>query len=283
MMAVESGSLEAVQMLREWGAGLEVRTSNGTSALHRAYDVQQPGSGHEIVEFLVSEGVDVNAVNKKGETLSPLSIAVKNGRVDLIEYLIMQKAHIHTKDKYRDTPLHKAARHGHREAVGVLLNRGARVNEGNNKGETPLFETTDLLYGIQPKDDRDVAQILISRGANANAEAEGGVRILHWVAGFGSPDVVELLLDNGAELNVTDSEGRNALHFVTFIAGSRLPRFPNIKEQLEEKKLRVAKLLIAKGINVHAMTNQDESVRTLAEKRVDSGLRTFFPRFFLCL
>lgn len=40
------------------------------------------------------------------------------------------QAHVQSGDRYNVTPLHGAALNGHRECVRLLINAGAKVNEG---------------------------------------------------------------------------------------------------------------------------------------------------------
>ncbi len=72
-MAVASKSLEAVQILIEYGADLELRDSSGSSPLHLA--------SHEglcdIVTCMIRAGAAVDA--KNGTMCTPLIIAVTEG------------------------------------------------------------------------------------------------------------------------------------------------------------------------------------------------------------
>ena len=56
-------------------------------------------AGHqEIVEYLVSKGADMNAVNETG--LSCLHYASSKNRVDIAKYLVDSGCHLNLRDKY---------------------------------------------------------------------------------------------------------------------------------------------------------------------------------------
>ena len=76
------------------------------------------GGGHkDTVEFLASNGADINARDGVIETQStgvvplantrwtPLHIASSQGRIEVVEFLISQGAEVNTKDNDGETPL----------------------------------------------------------------------------------------------------------------------------------------------------------------------------------
>ena len=65
------------------------------------------------------------------------------------------------------TPLHHAAGHGHKEIAELLISKGADVNAKNNDEVTPLHWAADMGH-------KEIAEILITKGADVNAKIEGG-------------------------------------------------------------------------------------------------------------
>ena len=55
---------------------------------------------------------------------------------------------------------------------------------------------------------KDVAELLLSKGADVNAKIGDGRTPLHWAAYLGNKDVAELLLAEGADVNAKDMDGR---------------------------------------------------------------------------
>ena len=106
--------------------------------------------------------------------------------------------------------LHKAVQDRDVDRVRELLNDGADVNVRNaNKGRlqyTPLHWAAH--YGHL-----EIAEILISRGADLDAEDPSYSTPLYLAAEQGHPKVVEFLISKGAEVNVKSSRwGYTPLH-----------------------------------------------------------------------
>ncbi|MFP3027769.1 MAG: ankyrin repeat domain-containing protein [Wolbachia sp.] len=75
----------------------------------------------------------------------------------------------------KETPLHIAVRYGHKEVAELLLNKGANVNAIERRKWTPLH--TAVRYGH-----KEVAELLLDRGANVNAVDKTGRTPLSIVA-----------------------------------------------------------------------------------------------------
>lgn len=86
--------------------------------------------------------------------------------------------------------LHSAAREGDTAKVRALLNQGEPVDKLNMGGFTPL------MYGLGH---RDMAKLLLERGANPNFRTSQGVTPLHLAVDVGSVDGVRALLEAGAD------------------------------------------------------------------------------------
>jgi ankyrin repeat protein len=67
-----------------------------------------------MVEFLLTEGANVNAKNIDGQT--PLLAAAEHGSKAIVEFLLAKRADSDVKAKGKDgeTPLHRAAFLGHK-------------------------------------------------------------------------------------------------------------------------------------------------------------------------
>ena len=58
-----------------------------------------------MVEYLVGEGADLEALGNGGDT--PLHYAAESGRRDVVEYLVSKGADIRAKNSHGTTPLHR--------------------------------------------------------------------------------------------------------------------------------------------------------------------------------
>lgn len=108
------------------------------------------------------------------------------------------------------TPLHRAAKNGHTAVAKLLVANGADVNAKTDGGETPL-------HGAALMNHNDMMELLLMHGTNANAVFSGGLTpgltVLHWVTMRGYRDLAEVLLSKGAQVNIKDYAGRTPLHW----------------------------------------------------------------------
>jgi uncharacterized protein len=102
------------------------------------------------------------------------------------------------------TPLHLAAAFATPEAVRVLLNQGARVDlvSRNPQRNTPLHACLALGKNAE------VAELLLSQGADPDAPQTGGFTPLIQAAVADRRDLADLLLSYGASLRNTCDWGK---------------------------------------------------------------------------
>jgi ankyrin repeat protein len=105
---------------------------------------------------------DVNAKDKDGAT--PLHWAAKNGHKHVAQLLLASRADVNAKEsRFAKTALHFAAEEGHRDVAKLLLASKADVNARNNINATPL-------HFAALKGNEDVAKLLLAAGADINAK-----------------------------------------------------------------------------------------------------------------
>ncbi|MDQ6674537.1 MAG: ankyrin repeat domain-containing protein, partial [Chloroflexota bacterium] len=105
-------------------------------------------------------------------------------------------------------PLQLAAFFGRREAVELLLERGAEVNTQARNA----FHVA-ALHAALAGPDHDIARVLIAAGADVNARQQGNVTPLHAAAQNGQVELVRLLLEHGADPTAADDQARTAADF----------------------------------------------------------------------
>mmetsp|Transcript_1052 Transcript_1052/g.1172 ORF Transcript_1052/g.1172 Transcript_1052/m.1172 type:complete len:368 (+) Transcript_1052:177-1280(+) len=131
--------LMIVQYLTKFEGNLAVELSDsGYNSLHRA----AISGSFETVKFLLlsstagQHGVPINSKAHNGNTA--LHLTAQHGSLDIIQYLIDEKAEVNVQNDYDLTPLHFACIGGHLNIVRYLVLHGASIHIRNSSGSTAL-------------------------------------------------------------------------------------------------------------------------------------------------
>ena len=146
-MAAIWGKKHAIEMMLYYGADLESKIGSGYSVLHLAI-----AYGHcELAKMLMKKGVNVSSTDNCFTT--PLHLAVHLRKYEIISALLDYEANINATNSYKCTPLHFATKHCFREAMKILLKRGACLRQKNENGEIPLelcLTSVGFDYSLEP-------------------------------------------------------------------------------------------------------------------------------------
>jgi ankyrin repeat protein len=185
MTAAQNGAEEAVQLLVAAGANANARDGRGQTALMWAASKNNSAA----IRVLVAAGADVNA------RTGPAGAKQRPGasqQEEALQALTTQNSFGGGRSLFQDpaptgfTPLLFAVRAGSVEAVKVLLDAGADVNDTLSDGESALIVAVANAHW-------QLADLLLDRGADPNA-ARAGWNALHQAVrtrrphiGFGTP------------------------------------------------------------------------------------------------
>jgi len=128
------------------------------------------------------------------------------GDLDRVKQLVQEDALlIMAQDENNQTPLHMAAAQGHGEIAEFLISRGADLNAQNTYGYTAVHFA--IMRGHM-----ETAILLIQKGADVNIPTVWGSTPLHTKARAGDLAAVELLLKHGAHVHAKDVNGETPLY-----------------------------------------------------------------------
>lgn len=139
-------------------------------------------------------------------TLEPILLHAEAGDIDAIRAI--DEADLPKKLRKRDedtrTALHIACAAGHKEVAEYLLSKGADVNLEDEEGWSPL-------HSCASKGDAVLVGLLLDAKADPDAATSSKATSLHFAASKGHTEVLALLLNAGAKKNARDRHGGTPL------------------------------------------------------------------------
>ncbi|KAM4715661.1 caskin-2-like isoform 2-T2 [Anableps anableps] len=199
--AAWQGKSDSVLLLLRGGASVNTPSHDGQIPLHLSAQY-----GHyEVSEMLLQHQSNPCLMNKAKKT--PLDLACEFGRLKVAQLLLssnMVSALLEGErgndslDSPSTTPLHLAARNGHKDVIKLLLKAGIDINRATKAG-TALHEAA--LYGKT-----EVVRLLLDAGINVNMRNTYNQTALDIVNQFttstASRDIKQLLREASSSLQV---------------------------------------------------------------------------------
>jgi len=158
------------------------KNEDGETVLHYAV----LGCNIEIIKFFLSKGLDINGTGGGG--WSPLMTAVndaysgktfRNGREEIIKFLLNNKASVNYQDENGKTALMLAI-----------------------DGETTLMEVVEnscVLFNDSERPNLEIIKLLIETGADVNLKNSDGETALDIAKSYEKQAVIDYLIANGAK------------------------------------------------------------------------------------
>uniref|UniRef100_A0A8D3DX68 Transient receptor potential cation channel, subfamily A, member 1b n=1 Tax=Scophthalmus maximus TaxID=52904 RepID=A0A8D3DX68_SCOMX len=206
ILACSINNCDALSLLLKHGARLCKQNKLGYFPIHAAAFA----GAKRAMEVILKTGEElghsaVAHINYLDKTKSsPLHLAVRGGNIEAIRLCIVTGA-----KNDRSTPLHLACTQGATEVVKLMLSSFDQVediiNLTDGACQTPLHRATIF-------DHTELAEYLISLGADLNSIDCKGNSPLLLATNCGAWRTVSLLLSKGANVNVKDRRGCNFLH-----------------------------------------------------------------------
>ena len=189
--AVRKGNAEEVAALLDGDAGLLAVRRSGVSALLFAVYVRHP----EIARLFLDRGADPDVF----EASATGEIGALARRLDEDP----SRANAVAEDGF--TPLGLAAFFRQRDALRLLLARGADVNRASQNAQRVA-----PLHSAVAGGDEGIVADLLARGSDVHARQDLGFTPLHNAAAEGNETIIRLLLDRGADRSAVSDSGATA-------------------------------------------------------------------------
>lgn len=229
----------SISLLLFWGLFLYWVRAESAEVKNAFLDAIIDGNIQTVQELLAKDPNLISAVdNRHKATCTPaLHLAVRHGYDDIVRLLLSKGVNPDVKNEYNSSALEVAAKNGRANVVASLVSYGADINgEKQEFHRSPLFFASNgevaealitngadvnrhdklnitPLHFVSQDGATEAARVLMEHGANVNARNNWGETPLHWAARRGQKDVAELLVAGGADINARDSGGLTVLNW----------------------------------------------------------------------
>ena len=203
-----SAPLEAFQYLESLGLKLTVISKTGENVLHAI--VRRPGQD-ALIKYFLSKGVKVEQANDEGNTVF-MNAAAANRDLATLELLRSRIADINRANKDGNTALTMAVRSNSPEVVQYLLDKGARVNITDKKGDNLVAYLIDAYNARQQKDFASKVDILKKAGLDLAAPQLNGNTLYHLAVAKNDVELLKFISALNVDINARNKEGLTALH-----------------------------------------------------------------------
>ncbi|KAL3312538.1 hypothetical protein Ciccas_008869 [Cichlidogyrus casuarinus] len=194
--AIRGGNLKCVQIIYDWatnadaGYALKNSDSKGKSPVHYAV----LGDNPEILKFLLENKFSAHKLEER-DALSPLALAAKLGKLEMMEYLIKMRAEGEEQTPFKpnidgNTPLHLAVLEGHYNCVKKLVEAyPSLVSILNGDSMSPL-ECATANGKLR------IVKVLLKAGADPLNRSTEMPNALMYAAYYGQATILDYLLKN---------------------------------------------------------------------------------------
>jgi OmpA family len=199
---------EIAKKLVEAGANAKQRTSGAyeNDTLFHEYRLNKPAD----VQWLIGQGLDINARNKKG--YSPFQVAARYAKADVLEAMVAAGArwddvplkelfmtrfqpltpNVSSKPEHRLVTCYKC---GNAEGLAWLIRKGISLDS-----EPYMLQR----FAMRGDPDIEVIQALLDRGIDANRLGEQGQKPISSAITAFAPKTIKLLIERGAVVNQSE-------------------------------------------------------------------------------
>ncbi|QKX61599.1 uncharacterized protein TRUGW13939_08751 [Talaromyces rugulosus] len=201
-----------------------------------------------------------------------------NGHKEVVELLLdVENININAKDEEVYTPLSAAAKYGHKDICGRLIEKGANSDKQTNRLK-PLYiaaqESHILLFHALKAGNPGAADWLLSWGAEVDSVDDAGQTSLH-IAVKGSVHDVQMMINYGASVNIADRLDRTHVATVRVLLDHD-ERVTNAKNRIGHAPLHKAATnrgteVVKVLLQTRAETNKDKDGKTALHVMASRG------------
>ena len=172
--------------------------SFGNATMDTILHVSARESTPACVQALLDAGANVNAMTTDLQT--PLIDACRNDKqcVPVAKLLLRARAQVNPDVGTHRSPLVVATKYGRSDLIHLLLDAGANVEHVDRHGNTPIMLALDHSYcSPSLRRTHNCIEMLLDHGANVNHQNSFGDTALHWACEDGLLSICVMLAAHG--------------------------------------------------------------------------------------
>ena len=157
----------------------------------------------KIIEKIIEKKININNINNNLET--PLSLAIKNKKSDIIKLLIDNNSDLNFVDKDELSIFHLLLKNNYNDLINIIINKDIYFNikDANNNNE--------LQHAIIKKSPENIINILIDK-VDINNINKDGYNSLHLAIINNYKNIVKKLLEKNININTNIENKKSTLY-----------------------------------------------------------------------
>ncbi|TMW59608.1 hypothetical protein Poli38472_004677 [Pythium oligandrum] len=279
-VATHNDNADALKTLLRNGAGINVKTEDGSTALLLA--LSRDWDCDSKVDVLLEYGVNVDVSTEEG--YNAVYLAAKFRAVGALKKLLDHGVNAGAAANDGSTALHIAAEKGNNEALELLVEHGVDVNAVDRDGRTALHlpmlaEIIRSTYGVGFA---PTVKLLVNHGVDVHMADVNGCTALHYAAKCNDGDMIATLLEHGAAVNAVTNEGSTPLLYAAFcspwiaqdllaydadVTAVNKDGFTALHFAVQQSNDVLVKALLERGADMHAKNAAGRTPLDLCAKR----------------
>lgn len=251
MVAAQSLNNLWVKRLIDLGADCTKKNREGQDVLTILIGKSGAGIDKELLELLVSKGLNVNVTDSEGESL--VFKAAESGNLELLQYLRSVGATFNPLDNSKQRPETKNAL-----VIRYLIENGADINATDSWHSTYMCTAMSM-------NDMELATYLVKKGINLEQECYFQEPAL--IKAIEAKDLVfvRFLVDSGADVNVIGYFDKNAMQYALEKGTTEIVNYLRSKGAMtpEEQKVAIVKQMEEIG-KLNTLVSEGKTAEVLA-------------------
>lgn len=263
------------RQLAQWDKFKPEGAPAGAKKTVTAAELAVLGGRVKVLGLLKKYGVDLAAPCPDGSML--MNLAAAAGDLNMIDALLAAGAPVDGKDHKSRSALHWAAGHGRKRVAERLIARGAPLEAKDHRGQSVMHAAVAMSSEELLDDKITVIGLLAEAGAKLNERNNDGESPLHYCAHDPSGRLAGALLDAGAMIEVLNHERRTPLHAAAVMGNLPMLRLllarranPNAADNLGNTPLHH---LVNDNARDHLEGDVDETLRVAASLLLQWGAK----------